>query len=1035
MKKGVWLLCILLLASLTFIAADEASDVKDGYDCLISKINSQNCMFPTTEQKAFSLLALDDNALCKSKLIADKKNDLCWGKTSSSSCDIKSTAQAILALFKAGENVSKQADWLYSQQMVPTGIDWFLQIESTEPVTCTVTPYDSSPITVSIGADKKILGNPSGCLSIASLGYWLKIDRTCYNKEFQISCDKSFLTNLLYKDGVSPTTVFVSSETHTAADNGKTFENIKSLCFKNGNDCDYEGGLWAAMILRVVDRSYNIGPFVPYLMAGSTKLENEKYLPASFLYSITADNDFYLQIIGHRKFMFNEYWDISGDKYYDTALAVYTLDQAISQKTKDWFRKVQTKSGADKGCWREGDAVRNTAFVLHSVWPDAAPVTSECSDSIDNDGDGKIDYSATSGVGDAGCSSTTDNDESNCGDGKCEGGETTASCPADCPVACIDADGDKYNVTSSNTLCGTVFDCNDGNILINPGASEQCGDGVNNDCSSATSDICPSACSSCTSTQVCYNNACCTPNTASTACGTKNCGTVKNNCNETVACGSLNGACLSGQVCNATGQCAVNQTTVIPICGDGKIDSSEDCDGANIQSTSCAFLFPESFTNGTASCYPAGNSKQCLINTTGCFNSTIHVECNSTKPCPTGQQCNLGTNRCIPINTTSLCGNGIVDPSEECDGALMQNRTCSYFTFDGGKLSCYPAGHSKACLFNTSACYKGSVECLITAECTKLYGAGWTCGSDNKCKNGTAQKPSCVSAGLFCRSVEGCRLDSGNEKPSYSCPGVHVCCDEDISTDNSCEGNTGEVCESTEICDDGYTIPADNLSSGQVCCIDGTCSDVGTGGSYTDCEWFVEGTCKSSCDSSTEDVVSQSCEDGSSNVCCVSKSSGGCTADADCNDGKICSSGRCTREPGGSYTWLWILLILIILAVTGIIFRERLRPLIMKLRSMLPGFKRDMPRRPGFPSLPGVMSQPMGSMPSRPMMSRPRPILPPQGARPIPQAPMTRVQRPQPPQPQTKPQAKEPPKKTEKPKSDKGGELDDVLKKLKEIGK
>ncbi|HLD04802.1 MAG TPA: hypothetical protein VJG90_03700 [Candidatus Nanoarchaeia archaeon] len=59
------------------------------------------------------------------------------------------------------------------------------------------------------------------------------------------------------------------------------------------------------------------------------------------------------------------------------------------------------------------------AFVL------AAP--KECRDHIDNDGDGQIDYPA-----DAGCTGPSDNDETNCGDGVCEGGETPATCPADC---------------------------------------------------------------------------------------------------------------------------------------------------------------------------------------------------------------------------------------------------------------------------------------------------------------------------------------------------------------------------------------------------------------------------------------------------------------------------------------------------------------------------------------------------------------------------------------------------------------------------
>jgi hypothetical protein len=59
----------------------------------------------------------------------------------------------------------------------------------------------------------------------------------------------------------------------------------------------------------------------------------------------------------------------------------------------------------------------------------------ECNDGLDNDGDGAID------LADAGCEGKGDNDETNCGDGVCEGGEDVGSCPADCGPSCSDTDG------------------------------------------------------------------------------------------------------------------------------------------------------------------------------------------------------------------------------------------------------------------------------------------------------------------------------------------------------------------------------------------------------------------------------------------------------------------------------------------------------------------------------------------------------------------------------------------------------------------
>jgi len=73
--------------------------------------------------------------------------------------------------------------------------------------------------------------------------------------------------------------------------------------------------------------------------------------------------------------------------------------------------------------------------------PGKAPKTpKECRDEIDNDGDGNIDWPS-----DTGCDSKNDNDETDCGDEVCEGGETSETCPEDCgePDSCSDTDGGK----------------------------------------------------------------------------------------------------------------------------------------------------------------------------------------------------------------------------------------------------------------------------------------------------------------------------------------------------------------------------------------------------------------------------------------------------------------------------------------------------------------------------------------------------------------------------------------------------------------
>jgi len=90
-----------------------------------------------------------------------------------------------------------------------------------------------------------------------------------------------------------------------------------------------------------------------------------------------------------------------------------------------------------------------TLLALGMVMGASRKALPECKDGIDNDGDGYKDYPA-----DPGCTSKTDNDETNCGDHVCEGGETYLTCHADCPYpdSCSDSEGGQiYNVSGTTS--------------------------------------------------------------------------------------------------------------------------------------------------------------------------------------------------------------------------------------------------------------------------------------------------------------------------------------------------------------------------------------------------------------------------------------------------------------------------------------------------------------------------------------------------------------------------------------------------------
>lgn len=336
-----------------------ASKLDLAADCINKKAG--NCVSLSIPEIAFTILArpaanVSDACIkvLKSRLI----NNECFG---TSSCSIKDTGLAILALDSVGEDTSKAEEWLVNRSRVSRELNWILELDTDLglEMACTI-GYRGNEYKVNMMADKKFDADAGPCLTRENNGLWLKISDSCYDADFAVTCDQNFKSVILGYDPVE--NKFLVPLTKEGAAFATVTQKVNAKCLSTSSTCTYEDNLWA--VLALYKKGKDVSEYLPYLKTLSDK--NKKYLPNSFLYMVTGDETDGNALVKEQRL--GNYWEADGtpyNRFYDTALGLLALtgtSQDIISATQG--RMIFSQDGKT-GCWNNN--LRDSAILLWAL--------------------------------------------------------------------------------------------------------------------------------------------------------------------------------------------------------------------------------------------------------------------------------------------------------------------------------------------------------------------------------------------------------------------------------------------------------------------------------------------------------------------------------------------------------------------------------------------------------------------------------------------------------------------------------------------
>ncbi len=254
---------------------------------------------------------------------------------------------------------------------------------------------------------------------------------------------------------------------------------------------------------------------------------------------------------------------------------------------------------------------------------------------------------------------------------------------------------------------------------------------------------------------------------------------------------------------------------------------------------------------------------------------------------------------------TTNCGDGVLDPGEECDSPHIGS-DCQGLGFDDGILACY-----SNCTYDTSGC-TNEAECIPTQEicngldddCDGIPDNGITC----ECTEGQTRPCGTTDTGECEYGTQTCINGNWSECAGATEPSEEIC----DGKDNDCDGQVDENLTDTCGTDKGV------CEFGIQTCVDGAWGSCigGTGPSEEVCNNTLDDDCNGIVDDGCFTPQNVTCQEGQiPNI--------GCLCDNQIYTSGYCLNNRYFETLPEEFPWYWLAIPVLAIVFSGFALSSR----------------------------------------------------------------------------------------------------------------